>query len=602
MAGRRLFRVIGLANESVYDNISDAISSAERTARRKSLTFNAIVIVITFIAIAGEVGVAAAYLNGLDNTPTIMNTTVGSMGNITGPQQYYLTIILDGNEVVNQTSAWFADGTAVGLLATPNQGYSFTSFTVGGNLVSSNPTTVQMTSNHTVYVYSSSQQYYLWIEGDGYGHTWGTNVSSGWYPEGTTLTILHVPEFDYYYADYILDGVRGSGNPVSIAMTSNHTLRSNVYPVPYNTSYTIYTDGAGNYFARNDTTGQIDYSGINATTIFNDAIGSTREGGSIFVESGTYDITGTINLWKNNMALRGAGESTILNMPFDAFGILISPQNANLLSNVTIEKLKFVGPGVLQGWASCLVMVAWTEHVTIQDCYLTGAGFHAIFVVESDYALVTRNMVDHSALDAIALAQGADYCVVSDNIVSYTGDMADMNGIDINGGVKPSTNNTVINNTISWSHGGICFDQANYNTAQGNTISHVVLGIDLSGAGGTRPTTDNQIIGNTISYGEGPGGKGLGIQVPNWADRNTITGNTISYFAFDGECIIVGGRYNVMSNNSFLNSYFGVDIWNGDNTVTNNLFQGLTVGIVQHGVLTNTMSGNTFMNVTTPTA
>jgi parallel beta-helix repeat protein len=209
------------------------------------------------------------------------------------------------------------------------------------------------------------------------------------------------------------------------------------------------------------------------------------------------------------VVLRGAGASTILNMPNDAFGILVTPSGANLVSNVIIENLNLTGAGVEKSW-NTLIMISYAENITVQNCYFTGAGFHSIFAVETDYSLFTKNQISGSNMDAIALAQGSNHNVVSNNFVTNMSNMADMNGIDINGKAKASTFNTVINNTVLWAHVGICFDTASHNIAQGNTISHVVLGIDNTGTGGTTPTTDNWLIGNTISYSEGTGGYSAG--------------------------------------------------------------------------------------------
>ena len=380
---------------------------------------------------------------------------------------------------------------------------------------------------------------------------------------------------------------------LSITIGAYFVLGSAAAPPQYG-RYLISTDGSGNYSAES-ATGGIDYSGTSASAVINSAISSLPAGGgTIFVDAGTYELTNTINLNKSNVLLHGAGSSTILDMQDDEYLIYIKG-----VDNVTIENLTLTGAGVEKS-SNTLIMISYDENITVQNCYFYEAGAHTIFAVETDYSLFTRNHVFNSAWDAIALAQGSDHNIVSDNYVDNT--LSFYNGIDINGRVKASMHNTIINNTILWSHGGICFDTASQNIAQGNTISHVILGIDNTGAGGTTATTDNQLIGNTISYSEGAGGYSAGIQISGLADRTTVTGNTISFFS-DGRCILVGSTNNTIDNNTFNNSYLGVKLSADLNTVSNNLFQDLTTGIEIYPGGTNiTLSGNTFVNVTIPTS
>lgn len=355
--------------------------------------------------------------------------------------------------------------------------------------------------------------------------------------------------------------------------------------------YLIYTDGV-NYYANNGTTNATVYSGTNCTTVINNAIWSLSNG-SIYINSGNYYTDGTININISNFILNGAGETAILNHTTNSIGILIT----GAITNVLVENIKIIGTYSLLPTAYGMVQASYTTYFTIQNCNITGAGFHSIFLIHSDYALITHNEISNSSLDGIALADGSDYCTVSYNNVTYISDMSNYNGIDLNGGVSPTTYNLVINNNITWAHGGICFDQANYNTAQNNIISHIVLGIDLSGAGATMPTIYNNLINNIITYSEGFGGSSAGIQMPNHADYNTLSANIINYFS-DGRCVLVGGTSNIIfASNNFTNSILGIEFSQSGNTLTNNIFQNLPIGIELHGT-TQTISGNTFINVT----
>lgn len=70
-------------------------------------------------------------------------------------------------------------------------------------------------------------------------------------------------------------------------------------------SYEISVDGF-TYYAKNGTTGQIDYSGANSTTVFSQAMVASDNGSSIYIKSGTY---GQIFLNKD-VSLIGEGIST----------------------------------------------------------------------------------------------------------------------------------------------------------------------------------------------------------------------------------------------------------------------------------------------------
>jgi parallel beta-helix repeat protein len=74
-------------------------------------------------------------------------------------------------------------------------------------------------------------------------------------------------------------------------------------------SYIIFTDGTTTY-ARNGTTGEIQFSGSNSSAVINNALGNTR--GVVFVSKGNYTITSSIVMNTGN-SLVGEGWETILN-------------------------------------------------------------------------------------------------------------------------------------------------------------------------------------------------------------------------------------------------------------------------------------------------
>jgi len=78
-------------------------------------------------------------------------------------------------------------------------------------------------------------------------------------------------------------------------------------------SYIIWTDnstGTPTYYAKNCTTGQIDYTNTDAATVIQAAINTLTNGGLIFVKSGEYRLSTSIQLI-SNLIICGEGSSTL---------------------------------------------------------------------------------------------------------------------------------------------------------------------------------------------------------------------------------------------------------------------------------------------------
>jgi len=75
---------------------------------------------------------------------------------------------------------------------------------------------------------------------------------------------------------------------VTSAKIQNGTLKAE-------SSFLIWRDGS-TYYAKNGSTGAIQYFGTNATTVINNAISSLPTGGLVFLRDATYNIDDTINV------------------------------------------------------------------------------------------------------------------------------------------------------------------------------------------------------------------------------------------------------------------------------------------------------------------
>jgi len=133
---------------------------------------------------------------------------------------------------------------------------------------------------------------------------------------------------------------------------------------PY--SYIIFTDGT-NYYAKNGKTGQIDFSGTDASTVIQNAINSLAEGGGkIYIKAGVYRCKSQIDLTKaRSIVIEGEGYSTfpptwprygtILYKDFD--GVLINaeyPSGEGMYHSPFLRNLVIVGKntGYYQGYTT----------------------------------------------------------------------------------------------------------------------------------------------------------------------------------------------------------------------------------------------------------
>jgi len=103
-------------------------------------------------------------------------------------------------------------------------------------------------------------------------------------------------------------------------------------------SYIIWTDGT-KYYAKNGTTGQIDFINTDIASIFNDVINSIDTGGVIYIKSGTYDFNGaTINIPKYISIIGdGAHITTLKNVTLNYDG-----SNLGWAESIVVARLGFM--------------------------------------------------------------------------------------------------------------------------------------------------------------------------------------------------------------------------------------------------------------------
>ncbi len=137
-------------------------------------------------------------------------------------------------------------------------------------------------------------------------------------------------------------------------------------------SYIIFKDG-NTIYAKNGTTGAIQFHGEDASTVIQGAIdaisdnvaGGTK-GGLIFIRAGTYLLTRTIEI-KNNITLRGEGKLvTTLSGNSGIDIISASGTSINPIYYACIEDLRIVGGKT--GFKAVLWIYGHIENIRIQRC------------------------------------------------------------------------------------------------------------------------------------------------------------------------------------------------------------------------------------------
>jgi len=102
---------------------------------------------------------------------------------------------------------------------------------------------------------------------------------------------------------------------LTVAQTGTITIEPNSFQTE--ASYIIFTDGTMVY-ARNGTTGAIDYNGTDAATVINSVANALTSGGLILLKGGTYSITSKVSLPYQGLILQGESpEHVVLNLSGD---------------------------------------------------------------------------------------------------------------------------------------------------------------------------------------------------------------------------------------------------------------------------------------------
>ena len=292
-------------------------------------------------------------------------------------------------------------------------------------------------------------------------------------------------------------------------------------------------------------------------------------GGEIVILDGTYNITATIAMNKDNVKLSGNGAATILKRMWDSStreGVIsINATNGRCcVENFQIDGNKATYSSVNN---EGIYLAGGRDNNTITGNTINNNHYAGIYVNTSDNNTITGNTFSNNNYGIYQ---------VRSNSNTFVGNIFNNNtnaGIFVSGSNNTITGNTSVNNGDS----GIQVYEygAKSNTVTGNTcINNAGSGISLRG--GHQKGSNNTITGNTCINNAGSG-----IYV-NDNDNNTITGNTCirgtgqsSDYTSTQYTIRLRGtdnNYNLIADNNIMGKNYVSEGGTG-NTFVNNKFE-----------------------------
>jgi hypothetical protein len=435
-----------------------------------------------------------------------------------------------------------------------------------------------------------------------------------------------------------------SGNMSNASPQTSITLQSNgvVQQISIGTySYVISVSGS-NYQMIDGHTSSILYQNPNATKVFNFVIANCSVNNSIFVESGTYNLNGSIcaNGKSSITMVFDAGAVLYVANHMNAPAILLNsvyPWSANnypnnwVIVNGTINgnannQVPQGNPFAFETQESGIVIGGNNDRIEnmsiyncrlygidswgisgtyVNNCTLYNCGSNSITLGGSNESIINCNTYGSSD---VGISLYGDHTLVQNNYVH------DLNGTTGTGGNAiygiategaSASYAIIVNNTINNCIAGMYLSQGN-ELVKNNTVTNCHQGI-VSNAGGYDVITQN-----TISYWGHAGGYPAGIILQNVVNDivsfNTLINNlpdsdmgSAIFLISSSNCSIGNNTVTVPLTGTY--SGFGVYAFSSGNNY--NLIEGnniqASIGIkIQSSCLDNKLSQNMLSNCTTP--
>jgi parallel beta-helix repeat protein len=303
-------------------------------------------------------------------------------------------------------------------------------------------------------------------------------------------------------------------------------------------------------------------------------------GGEVVILDGTYNITASINIPKDNVSIRGSGNATTLKRMYNSTNTDSGPTAKGLItlngkSGCKIQGLQIDGNKAIYtaNYNSGIYLYSSSDNtVTGNICNNSNNGIRPD---SSSNNTITGNICNNNNYSGIRLDSSSNNTI--------TGNTCNNNS-DSGIYLPSSSNNTVTGNTCNNNGNGIRLSSSSNNTITGNTCNNNSDGIRLYSS------SNNTITGNTCNNNS------CGINISS-SSNNTVTGNTCirgtgqtSDYASNQYTIRLQGttgNYNLISSNNCMGKAPVVEGGTG-NTVFNNKwdessdFEDLRADVVAH--------------------
>jgi len=232
-------------------------------------------------------------------------------------------------------------------------------------------------------------------------------------------------------------------------------------------------------------------------------------GGVVYIKEGTYVLSVSIEINKDNVTLIGAGIATVLDGAGNG-GDMVAI-NISGKSNIILNNFKILGrTGGFFADQRGIKIVNPTD-INIDSLWITGGRFHGIDIQGTAGKVTVTNCHIYSQVGMGIYCTAGSNNIISNNQIYSNGD----DGVYL----APAHDSTITGNIIIGNYRGIVLHNSDTSTVTGNRITE---------------NTNNQIV---ISKG------GVGTST-----KNVIVGN--AYTTTTGGTIVDGGTSSVIANNA----------------------------------------------------
>jgi hypothetical protein len=325
-------------------------------------------------------------------------------------------------------------------------------------------------------------------------------------------------------------------------------------------SYIVSTDGT-EYYAKNGSTGAIEYSDTDASNVIQYAVNNAPDGGKVLIRSGTYPITKTINP-KSNIFIEGEGWGTILQYALTSPASVIEGYN---VSKVVLKNFVVDGMGI-DSSAVDLIHLAHSSYMRIECLEIRNKkGTYdgdAIDMDDVTYFWVLNNYIHdidgkgiHPSNADSSPYYGSRFGVIAHNMLINVNRVGQRHVISVGGdaslsGATSPRDIIIIGNYIESSTGtGISVAGVRISII-GNIIKNVGTGIEVDSFGSTTSEAID-IIGNIVETTST--GHGIVCYSPTagLVKKVSIIGNSVSNTYKAGIQLTGAVEVNIVGNNIY---------------------------------------------------